>query len=253
MKTDKKTVKLYEPYFPEFWQKHEKKLKSIGKKNIKSLFLYEFVIDNEGIILFKQKFFEGKKLIYQPITIIQTALDLYNDYCSDQDEIKKMMFLKYAEKASSLLTGSRGGAAFYSTVRQKIAGYKFKKPYRWTGCMENGMFLSVLIRAHSITNEKKYLLLAKKLLPPFEIEVGKGGFRSVDRDGNWWYEEFGAEISRHHVLNGFVYALLGLHEYYEYTKETKAKNLFERGIKTLDKNLGVFDINLLFFLSLIHI
>ena len=86
---------------------------------------------------------------------------------------------------------------------------------------------------------------------PIELTLAKwkikdGGFLEIDQNNNYWYEEF-PSYKRAHVLNGFIYSLIGLYEYYKYTKYKKAKLLFDFGIKTLEKNLHRFDINMLLF------
>ncbi len=60
----------------------------------------------------------------------------------------------------------------------------------------------------------------------------------------WWYEEFAAnDCIRSIVLNGMIFALLGIYEYYKYTNNDKARLLFEKGISSLKYNLHNYDSN----------
>ncbi|MFC1690822.1 D-glucuronyl C5-epimerase family protein [Nanoarchaeota archaeon] len=233
----------YKAYFPEFWNKHGKKLENLGKRSITSIFLYEFCIDKEGIIYMQKKFLEGTSKIYFPITIIQTALDCYNEYIQKKDLKARDIFLKYSEWLIKNSTTTKAGVGWLHTWKMNIAGYKFKKPYKWISGITQGMALNVFIRAHSLTGKKKYLDACKGIIKTFETPVSKGGILDVDKEGNWWYEEYPG-YKRAHVLNGFIYALLGLYEYQDYTKDKKAKKLFEKGIKTLETNIESFNINL---------
>lgn len=65
-----------------------------------------------------------------------------------------------------------------------------------------------------------------------------------DSDTSWWYEEYvadnvGAEESR--VLNGMLFALIGVYEYYKYTDDADAKLIFDKGINNVKENLAKYD------------
>jgi len=45
-----------------------------------------------------------------------------------------------------------------------------------------------------------------------------------------------------HVLNGFIWTLWGVYDYFFVTKEKKAFNLYENCLKTLNENLYRYDI-----------
>jgi hypothetical protein len=86
-----------------------------------------------------------------------------------------------------------------------------------------------------LTGKKKYLAIGRKILKSFTIPTEEGGILSVDKCGCHWYEE---DPSVPHLLNGFITSLIGLWEYYSYTKSKKAKKLFDMGISTLKNHLG---------------
>ena len=106
----------------------------------------------------------------------------------------------------------------------------------------------MLIRAHALTKNKKYLAPCKKILKSFETDYHKtGGVLETDEKGDSWYLEFPATLSHGRVLNGFLYALIGLWEYYLYTKDKQVKRLFEQGQDTAAKNLDRYDLDLGWF------
>jgi hypothetical protein len=111
----------------------------------------------------------------------------------------------------------------------------------WRSAMAQGLALQVMARAHQITSNQRYLDAGKLLLNAFYVEVKDGGI-TYKSDHGWWYEEYAhekASVSR--VLNGMMYAVLGLYEFYQYTKDPNAKMLFDRGIAELKANIASYD------------
>ena len=102
--------------------------------------------------------------------------------------------------------------------------YNFEPP--WFSAMANGLALQVLIKAHEITQDLKYLTAAKSLLNAFFIEVKYEGVIYKDSSNEWWYQEYAsndknAKISR--VLNGMLFTVLGIYDYFEYTGDPDAE------------------------------
>ena len=109
--------------------------------------------------------------------------------------------------------------------------------------MAQGLGVQVLILAYNLTGEKRYLESAKKALNAFYVEVSNGGVIIKEGDG-WWYEEYADEEGKMpRVLNGMIYALLGIWEYYKITGDENAKYLFDRGITSLKNHLHEYDAN----------
>ena len=51
--------------------------------------------------------------------------------------------------------------------------------------MANGQALQVLIKAHEITQDLRYLIAAKSLLSAFFVEVKDGGITYKDSPNDW--------------------------------------------------------------------
>lgn len=64
-----------------------------------------------------------------------------------------------------------------------------------------------------------------------------------------FYEEYPSHY-KYHVLNGFIFALWGLYDFYRLDGSQEAKNLFDAGLNTLIHFLPEFDIG---YWSLYHI
>ena len=64
-----------------------------------------------------------------------------------------------------------------------------------------------------------------------------------DKEGFVWYEEYPSlENEPPHVLNGFIFALFGLYDYYKATESEEALELFNQGIKTLKEKINLWDM-----------
>jgi heparosan-N-sulfate-glucuronate 5-epimerase len=114
---------------------------------------------------------------------------------------------------------------------------------KWRSGMAQGQAIQALVKAHEITGDANYIDTAHMLLNSFFVKVKDGGVTYKTPTG-WWYEEYadiGGKESR--VLNGMMYTLLGIHEYYQYTGDNNAKHLFDQGIVALKNNLSLYDHN----------
>lgn len=122
--------------------------------------------------------------------------------------------------------------------------YNLKAP--WFSAMANGLALQVLIKAHEITLDSKYLIAAKSLLNAFFIEIEDGSVTYKDSVDQWWYEEYVShdqysKISR--VLNGMIFTVLGIYDYYKYTNDPNAKLLFDKGVNSIKKEIPKYNLN----------
>ena len=61
----------------------------------------------------------------------------------------------------------------------------------------------------------------------------------VDKDGYYWIEEYPVEPPEQ-VLNGFIYGIYGVYDYYNLTKDPKAQEIFSAGLTTLKHYLPDF-------------
>jgi len=184
-------------------------------------FYYE-LFDKDGVPI-KNYVSVGKQ--YNPTRIAAYALAHFNRYTENNNQESKYIFLKMAN--------------WFLNISSAIYEYNFdwedlKAP--WISCMAQGEAVSVLIRAYLVTKESKYLLHAEKSLYPFTINNEAGGVQSKI-DGKWLFLEEYPGYKTTHVLNGFLYALIGLIEYLKVNKNKKYEILRDELLISLEKNI----------------
>lgn len=106
-----------------------------------------------------------------------------------------------------------------------------------TCAMNQGEAISVLIRAHELTQDQEYLTLALSASKAYDFEYGEHGVtRNVPGTNNPWYLEVGKFI-----LNGHIYACWGLWELARYTNSADVHKRFENGWRSVEASLPKFD------------
>ena len=187
---------------------------------------------------------DGEPIGFQrnPVTTALQANEFYDKYKENNDESSKMYFLNNAD----WLVDNAINKGYYSLLQYNfpLPIYNFKAP--WFSAMANGLALQVLIKAHEITLDSKYLTAAKSLLNAFFIEVKDGGITYKDSSDEWWYEEYATNdkdsmISR--VLNGMIFTVLGIYDYFQYTNDPDAKLLFDKGVNSIKKEISKYNDN----------
>jgi heparosan-N-sulfate-glucuronate 5-epimerase len=111
----------------------------------------------------------------------------------------------------------------------------------WISGMYQGQAISLYLRAYQLFNIKRYLNTAEKTFSSFSIDYEDGGFKRIDDKGCIWFEEYPTEKPSF-VLNGFIYAMFGILDFYRVTKRTDAKLLWESCVHTLIVNLPKYDV-----------
>ncbi len=87
----------------------------------------------------------------------------------------------------------------------------------------------------------RYLEAAKRAFASFQQPIENGGVAFTDESGDLWFEEYIVSPPTH-ILNGFIWALWGVYDYFLATKDGSAQELFSRGVRTLLHNLDRYDL-----------
>lgn len=180
--------------------------------------------------------FDGE-LCYFPVTIAQYALGNFDMYMDTKEEKYIDVCKQCAEWFINNLEEIEPNVYGYiNNVDKDI--YSLKKP--WLSSLAQAQVMSVLSRVYSVCPNEEYKVVCNKLLNSFEIKVKDKGVLA-NLNGGAFYEEYPSEIPSF-VLNGFIFSLWGLLDFYIVAKDEKAKKLYEDGVKTLKDNLHLYDI-----------
>lgn len=184
---------------------------------------------------------------YNPVTISNFALANWNVFVETGDESARRDFLNQANWLAENARKDEANKVLYWDYQFDNPAFGAKAP--WRSAMAQGLALSVFIRAYQMTSDQAYLDLAEQAMRSFTIKISEGGITDVD-DGYRYYEEVAVEPASH-ILNGFIFSIIGLHEYYLLTGDGTSEWLFNEGVKTIKHRLpdylkygGSYDLKL---------
>jgi len=185
--------------------------------------------DKDGIPLVEYKSC-GKQYSYPRIATY--AFGHFNKYLIKHDERSKEIFLNAADWFLKFEDGIYRNS--FDWDEQKL-----KAP--WISGIAQGKAISVLIRAYDLTKQQKYLDQAIKGTRVFSKYIEEGGVR-CRIDKNWEFlEEYPSEKPIH-VLNGFLYALVGIFDLSKFYPQIMTETGFESLLDAFKANWGMWDL-----------
>ena len=200
---------------------------------------YASSMDNNGIPLLNYHGVVG--LQYNPIAIAQYGLGNYNLWCDTKSKIRYENFIK----ASDWLVNNLKKNKYGIYVWMHDFDFEYFKTLRspWYSGLAQGQGISLLVRAASVTSDPKYFDSAKKAFKSMQIKVEEGGVIDIDKNDEYWIEEYILVPHRYKtkILNGFIWALWGVYDYFLYTKDEKVLKLFNVFVKTIVNNIQKYD------------
>jgi len=176
---------------------------------------------------------------YNPTTIAQYGLQHYSLYLKNKDQTSKSKFILVADWLVNN-QDARGGW-IYSFDHDYYAGRVTKLKAPWYSAIAQGTAMSVLARADYLTQDKKYSQSALKAKTLMKTPVAKNGLLAKFENTFYFYEEAPTNPSSY-ILNGFMFAVIGLYDLYCATGDKEAKRLYDEGIKTLKRMLPLYDL-----------
>ncbi|HWQ72192.1 MAG TPA: D-glucuronyl C5-epimerase family protein [Desulfitobacteriaceae bacterium] len=177
------------------------------------------------------------ELRYLPVTIAQYALGNYDQYLTTGQPEFKEKLIRCADWFVDNLTEHCSGIwGWQHTYDNQI--YNLPKP--WLSALAQGQALSVLARAYREIKKSIYLETGQKALKAFFVPVANGGL-AAKLSGGDFFEEYPSAVPSF-VLNGFIFALWGLRDYYLVSADSEAEERYQAGLKTLRKHLSEYNI-----------
>jgi glycosyltransferase involved in cell wall biosynthesis len=175
---------------------------------------------------------------YNPTTIIYYALAHWNLYLATNNEDSLNIFLKQArwlvEHEVIIDEDASGWPLSFTHPDVATNGY-------WLSALTQGCGISVLVRACKLTGDNTYLKVAHRIIGTFTRDILDGGVSTPVAKEGIFFEEV-AIYPAAHMLNGFMFALLGLYDYIMLTDNTQIAELIRHALATMHSLLDEFDL-----------
>lgn len=198
--------------------------------------LYPGPFDDKSVPMLDYKGVIGRQ--YNPIAIAQYGLGFYNKYVKEKKEEYLNKFLTQCDWLVDNLEKNKYGLYVWMHHFDWEYFRTLKSP--WYSSLAQGAGISALVRAYIITNDSKYIESASKAFKSFSKAIEDGGVIYYDRDGGVWFEE-AITTPPTHILNGFIWSLWGVYDYYLLTKGKEIEELFNKAVNTIKNNLPKYD------------
>jgi hypothetical protein len=173
---------------------------------------------------------------YNPWYVGHYALANFELFRKTNDAVRREKFLSLASWLEQNLVERNGG-------HYGVWEYKFdwspvlRAP--WISSLSQSYGVSVLLRAHRLTEKKEFLRCAEKAFECFFVTIDEGGLLNTD-DGLTLFEESPVRPVDT-VLNGFIFSIWGVLEYAQTTGDPRAQKLYDASAESLLKILPKFD------------
>lgn len=200
------------------------------------------IVDEKGVPYVHYAAYKGINAgdEYNPTIVANYAIDYYKLIEEKNDSATKDKFLHCINWLVDNIT-----------YKDHYALYEFnwKQPFYdsvgvpWTSGMSSGRAIEALTGAYKLYHSQKYIEYATALLRGFYQPIQSGGFTYKESLG-YWYEEF-ADSNMHtpRVLDGHIYAFLGVQKFWVQTKSDSAGYLVKQGISSLKGHLPGYDMD----------
>ena len=177
-------------------------------------------------------------LQYNPIAIAQWGLANYNCFCESGDNGRWQKTLAAADWLTANLEQNPRGLCVWNHHFDWDYRDTLKAP--WYSGLAQGQGVSLLLRAHAQSRDAKYQRAADQAFVALTRPISEGGVLFEDAEKHLWIEEYLVDPPTH-ILNGFMWALWGVFDFWVARGDSAAKRIFARGIETLIYNLPRFD------------
>ncbi len=177
-------------------------------------------------------------LHYNPIAVAQYGLAHYNLLTETNDSRHRDVFLCQADWLVDNLELNDQGVSVWR--------HHFDWEYRgglhapWPSGLAQGASLSCLARAATVSKDIRYRASLEKGFEAFLIPVEKGGICVYGPGREVWIEEYIVDPPSH-IINGFLWGLWGVWDYFLLTGDERARALFQQCVDTVKQNLHRYD------------
>lgn len=192
--------------------------------------------------------YSGAGKQYNPTLVARYAYALYREHLQTTgSEIRAETKRKLLIQANWFVENAMAQDGFV-TWEYHFDQPTFQATAPWRSAMAQGMGISALLEAYALTGDSRFFRTAKKALDSFLVETTDGGVCTSISDNAAVYEEVADEDApSSKILNGHIYALAGVYDYWQLTGDAEAKDIFDDGVRALEILLPQYDARVVSF------
>lgn len=187
--------------------------------------LTEKVTRDDPTILVPQYHVDTGAKIYFSIGIFQYGLAAYDLFISTHNDVYKNKLIACANWAVENQEKNGGWITF-----------AYNHPDAPFSSMAQGEGISMLLRAAKVTSDTRYIDAAHNAKDFMLIPINEGGTTEYTGDDVIFHEVTDAPV----VLNGWIFSLWGLYDYYKYFGGDTCE-ILQKTLETLKRKLPGFD------------
>jgi hypothetical protein len=180
------------------------------------------------------------RLWNHPVAQAQYALANLNSYRLTGDRIYLDRATANAERLLDTRTEIAGGWYYPYAFDWSFYGDTICKA-PWYSAMAEGQALSTFVRLYETTRDERWRVAADATFESLAMEpVAGSAFSSwVDSDHHLWLEEYPQPdiVSSEKVLNGHIFAIFGLVDYWNLTHDQRVHRLIDGAVTTVQDTM----------------
>ena len=175
---------------------------------------------------------------YNPCAVAQFGLGLLSVYLKSKDaSILNRAIIQGEWLCQNMVISEKQ----IGRLEYTFSDFNYEESHKNISSIAQGQAISFLLRLYVITKRDEYLKCSDYLFQSFKYSTKEGGVVKYDTQGRMYLEEAITEkISC--VLDGFIYAMFGVYDYYLITGDMAAKHIFEQCCITVTERLDDFDL-----------
>jgi hypothetical protein len=177
-------------------------------------------------------------VVYKPAYIAWWGLVNLGHFLRHHDEASRAAFLKQVDWLETHAVVRADGCVVWPNHFDCLQAKTFLKA-PWISAYDQGLVISALVRGYRLTERPRLLELLQGSSRIFELDVQEGGVREQLTSGALYSELPGQSVPG--ILDGFMSALLGLHDLFVETTDPAVARLFADGIEGLKTMLPKWD------------
>jgi len=179
----------------------------------------------------------GNTLYYHPVYTSLFGIRFVDGYVRTGDANYLDLAERIAYKLVEISSESNEQFLFPYNFDYAYSGKEFLGA-PWYYGMAQGRFLTLFSRLYNETGDETYLEWAEKTFDSLKLlkteDPAENWVAYIDEENFYWIEEYTVESKPVHVLNGFIFAIFGIYDYYLVTNDPKAKKLLNASITTIE-------------------